>query len=99
MSATTKAYEDKISAQLQLAKAQLEELEARAKGQAAQAEIEAVSHLKATKQEIDKKHQDLKTGGEAKAEQVKAQIDAEMARLKTGMEQLAAKLKSPKASA
>ncbi len=42
MNATTKAYEEKISAQLQQTRTQLEELEARAKGKMAQAEIETI---------------------------------------------------------
>jgi DNA repair exonuclease SbcCD ATPase subunit len=90
---TTKAYEEKISSQLQQTKAQLEELEARAKGKMAQAEIETINHLKAKQQEIEKKRQDLKTSGDAKVEQVKAEIDAEMAKFKTSLEQLATKLK------
>jgi hypothetical protein len=94
MNATTKAYEEKISAQLQQTRAQLEELEARAKGKLAQAEIETISHLKAKHQEIEKKRQDLKTSADAKAEQVKAEIDAEMAKFKTSLEQLTTKLKS-----
>jgi tRNA U54 and U55 pseudouridine synthase Pus10 len=95
---TTKAYEDKISAELQLAKAQIEEFEARAKGKMAQAEIETIRHLKAKRHEIEKKSQELKASGEAKVEQVKAEIDAELAKFKTGVEQLATKLKSFKAS-
>ncbi len=91
---TLKAYEEKIGAQLQQAKAQLEEFEARAKGKAAQAEIDTINQLKVKKQEIEKKHQDLKTSGDAKVEQVKAEIDTEMAKFKASLEQLATKLKS-----
>jgi len=35
--------------------------------------------LKAKHQEIDKKRQELKTAGDAKVEQVKAEIDPELA--------------------
>ena len=99
-SVTTKAYEEKISAQLQQAKAQLGELEAHAKQKMAQAEIDTVNHLKTKQQEIDKKRQDLKTAGEAKAEQVKTEIDTELAKLKTSLGELAAKLKvEPRAKA
>lgn len=95
---TTKAYEDKISAELQLAKAQIEEFEARAKGKMAQAEIDTISHLKAKRHEIEKRRQELKASGQAKVEQVKAEIDAEMTKFKNGVEQLATKLRSFKAS-
>ncbi len=99
-SVTTKAYEEKISAQLQQAKAQLGELEASAKGKMAQAEIDTINHLKTKQQEIDKKRQDLKTTGDAKVEQVKAEIDAEVAKLKTSLAELATKLKvEPRAKA
>ena len=99
-SVTAKAYEEKISAQLQQAKAQLGELEASAKQKMAQAEIDTVNHLKTKQQEIDKKRQDLKTAGEAKAEQVKTEIDSELAKLKTSLGELAAKLKvEPRAKA
>ena len=97
---TTKAYEEKISALLQQAKAQLGEFEARAKGKAAQAEIDTINHLKTKQQEIDKKRQDLKTTGEAKVEQIKTEIDAEVAKLKTSLAELATKLKvEPRAKA
>jgi F0F1-type ATP synthase membrane subunit b/b' len=90
---TTKAYEEKISAQLQQAKAQLGEFEARAKGKAAQAEIDTINRLKTKHEEIDKKRQDLRTVGEAKVDQAKAEIDAEVAKLKTSLAGLATKLK------
>ena len=90
---TIKAYEEKISALLQQVKAQLGEFEAHAKGKMAQAEIDTISRLKTKHQEIEKKRQDLKTTGEAKVEQVKAEIDAELAKLKTSVADLATKLK------
>lgn len=90
----TKAYEEKISAQLQQAKAQLGDFEARAKGKMAQAEIDTVNRLKTKHQGIDKKRQDLKTSGQAKVGQAKAEIDTELAKLKTSMAELATKLKA-----
>lgn len=99
-SVTTKAYEEKISAQLQQAKAQLAELEARAKGKMAQGEIDTINHLKTKHQEIDKKRQELKTIGDAKVDQVKAEIDAEVAKIKASLAELATKLKvEPRAKA
>jgi hypothetical protein len=87
-----KLYEEKISAQLQQAKLQLEQFEARAKEKKAQAEIETINALKTKKRQIDKKRQDLQRSGEAKVAQIKAEIDAEAAKLKTSLEQLATKL-------
>ena len=91
-----KAYQDKVNAQLQEAKALLNGFEAHAKGKMAQSEIEAITRLKAKHQEIEKKvHQDLKTTGEvAVAAKVKADIDAEVGKFKTSVDQLAAKFKS-----
>ncbi|HTC91892.1 MAG TPA: hypothetical protein VK699_00385 [Terriglobales bacterium] len=92
-SVSTKAYEEKISAQLQQAKAQLEELHSRAKDKMAQAEIDTINNLKTRQQEIEKKRQDLKTTGDAKVEQVKTEIDTELAKLKNSLGELATKLK------
>jgi DNA repair exonuclease SbcCD ATPase subunit len=92
-SITTKAYEEKINAQLQQVKSQLEEFEARAKGKMAPAEIETINQLKAKQQELEKKRQDLKTASDSKIEEVKAQIEPELAKLKTSLEQLATKFK------
>lgn len=89
---TIKAYEEKIKAQLDQAKAQLGEVEARAKGKAAQAEIDTVHRLKTKQQEIEKKSQVLKTIGDAKAAQVKAEIDADLSKLKAAVAELNAKL-------
>ncbi len=90
----TKAYEEKINAQLQQAKAQLGDFEARAKGKMAQAEIDTVNRLKTKHQEIDKKRQNLKTSDQAKVGQAKAEIGTELAKLKTSMAELATKLKA-----
>jgi predicted RNase H-like nuclease (RuvC/YqgF family) len=94
--AEIKAYQDKVNAQLQEAKALLDGFEAHSRGKLAQSEIDAISRLKAKNQEIDKKlHHDLKAAGEvAIAAKVKADIDAEMAKFKTSVDQLAAKFKS-----
>ena len=89
-----KAFEDKLSAQLQDAKAKLEGIEAQAKGKMAQAEIDALNGLKTKRQEIDKKRQDLKASGEAKAAQIKADVEADMAKFKTSLDQFSTKFKS-----
>lgn len=93
-SAAVKQYEEKINAQLQESKARLDLLEARAKEKKAQAKITTINNLKAKKQEINTKLQDLKTSGEAKAAQIKPEIDAEVAKIKTTLDQLSSKLAS-----
>ena len=98
--AEVKAYQEKINAQLQEAKAVLNGLEAHAKGKLAQSEIDAINRLKAKHQEIEKKvHHDLKTAGEvAVAAKVKTDIDSEVAKFKSSLDQLSAKVKSQSAA-
>ena len=92
--AEMKAYQEKVNAQLQEAKAVLNGLEAHAKGKLAQSEIDAINRLKAKHQEIEKKvHHDLKTAGEvAVAAKVKTDIDSEVAKFKASLDQLSAKV-------
>ncbi len=98
--AEIKAYQEKVNAQLQEAKAALNGFEARAKGKLAQSEIDTIAHLKAKNQEIDKKvHHDLKATGEVTlAAKIKSDIDAEMTKFKASLDKLNAKVKSQPAS-
>jgi len=97
--AEAKAHEDKISAQLHEAKALLDEIEAQAKKKKAQAEIETITDLKARKQEIDKKWQDLKSAGEAKVgAHIKADIEADIAKFKASLDHFRTKRKSHSAA-
>ena len=94
--AEIKAYQEKINAQLEEAKAVLNGVEAHAKGKLAQSE----NHLKTKHQEIEKKvHHDLKTAGEvAVAAKVKSDIDAEVTKFKASVDQLSQKVKSQPAA-
>ena len=92
--AEMKAFEEKVSAQLQEAKAKIDEIEAQVKGKLAQAEIDAIKFFKTTRQEIDKKRQDLRTSSETRAAQLKSEIEADVAKLKTSLEQFSTKVKS-----
>jgi len=98
--AEIKAYQEKINAQLQEAKAVLNGVEAHAKGKLAQSEIDTLNHLKTKHQEIEKKvHHDLKTAGEvAVAAKVKSDIDAEVTKFKASVDQLSQKVKSQPAA-
>jgi superfamily II DNA/RNA helicase len=72
--AEIKAYQEKVRAQLQEAKAVLNGFEAHAKSKLAQSEIDTITRLKAKNQEIDNKvHRDLKAAGAvAVAEKIKS---------------------------
>ena len=98
--AEIKAYQEKINAQLQEAKAVLNGFEAHAKGKLAQSEIDTINRLRAKNQEIEKKvHQNLKTAADvAVAAKVKSDIDTEMSQFKTSLDQLSAKIKSQSAA-
>jgi len=96
-SATLKAYQDKITAQLQEAKAKLEQFEAKAKEKKAQAEIDTINSLKTAKQHIDRKLQDLKTTHDSNVTRAKADIAADVARLTGSIEELGTKFKTSSA--
>jgi predicted nucleic acid-binding Zn-ribbon protein len=85
------AFEENVSAQWEKSKSQMKEIEALAKGNASQAESDAVNRLKNKGQEIDKKVQDLKTSTDTKA---KAAIEADMAKFNVLLGQVATTLKS-----
>ena len=91
--ATLKAYEDKVRAQLQEAKAKLDQVNAKAKEKQAQAELDVVGRLNASKQNIEKKLQDLKTTDDVQVSRAKADIDADVASFKSSVNELAGKVK------
>ena len=93
-SAVIKAYQDKIGAQIQEAKAKLELLDATARQKKAQAEIAAIASLKTTKQNIETRLKDLKTTHESNVSRAKAEIDADVAKFKSSLDELGAKLKA-----
>jgi len=92
-SATLKAFEDKVTAQVQEGKAKLEQLEAKAREKGAQSELDAVNRLKATKENIHRKVQELKTTNEEHMARAQAAIDTDVAAFKARIEELGAKLK------
>jgi predicted neutral ceramidase superfamily lipid hydrolase len=91
--ATLKAYQDKIKNQVREAKTKLEELEAKAREQQAQAETATINRLKTTKESIDRKVQNLTTTNEAQLAQAKADVEAEAAKFKSSVDELATKFK------
>ena len=86
-----KAFEEKVSAELQAAKSQIETIEKNAKGKLQQAQIEAINAFKAWTQELDKKRQSLKTSAVAQAAQLKTEIEADIAKFKGSLAELHSK--------
>jgi hypothetical protein len=93
-SAALKAYEDKVNAQIREAKAKLEQVEASAKEQLAQAQIKTIDQLKTTRQNLERKVRDLKTTHEANLEHAKADLTAEIAKFTASIDQLATEFKA-----
>ncbi len=93
MDADLKRYHEAIDSHLQQVKAQLELFEARAREKSAEAEIEAIKTLRATKQQLEAKQKELQAAVGPTAEKIKAEIDAGVVSLKGSVDRLAAKLK------
>jgi hypothetical protein len=92
MNAQTKAYEEKIRAELQQAKSRLEEFEASSKAEDKQAANDLINQAKRTHEKIEKQLQKLNTSAAEEMEQEKAEIDAGIAKLRAGLTELAAKV-------
>ena len=88
MDAHTKAYEEKVRAELQQAKSQLEEFEARSKAQDKRVATDLINQLKKTHQRIEKERQKLETSAVEEMEQEKTEIDAGLDKLRAGRHNL-----------
>ena len=84
-----KAYEAKVTSQLEQAKKKLYELEGYFKGK--KLELDAIHGLITTHKEIEKKASELKTVAETKVAQVKAEIDTKLATFNAKLAELAEK--------
>lgn len=94
--AEMKANHEKVSAQFDEVKALIQQIEAHARKNKAQTEIERLNDLKSKKQSIEKRWQKLlKTTGEAAlALKVKADIEADLAKLKSSLQEVSAGLQT-----
>jgi hypothetical protein len=100
MNANIEAYRDKVHAELQQAKAQLVELEARSEAEDEEAGRDLINQLKSTHHEIEQQREKLETSAVEDVEQEQAEIDAGIARLKSGLAELDRRLRSgPRAEA
>ena len=93
-SAALKAYEEKVNTQIQESKTKLEQLEAKAKQKSAQAELNAINSLKGTRENIQRKVQDLRTTNENQMARAQTAIDADVTAFKARVEELSAKLQT-----
>ena len=89
------AYEDKIAAQIHAANTRIDELEAKARPRRVQAEITAISSLKAARQNIERMLVDLKTTRDAQVARGKADIDAAIVAFQASLEDFRRKFTTP----
>jgi len=95
----TEAQKEKIKAKLQEAKTRLDEMDATARKEKAQAVTDAITALRAKRDEIQTRIQELRGGNDARASQIKAEIDAKLVKFEEEMSKLGAKLKSQSTTA
>jgi uncharacterized protein (DUF3084 family) len=88
MDEAIKAHNQKIRGELQKAKSQLEELEARSEAEDEQVARYVVNQLKSAHHEIDKKLGQIETSAAEEVEQEQAEIDAGIAKLRYGLAEL-----------
>jgi hypothetical protein len=88
----TKAFDKKVRAELQKAKSQLDEFEARSKAEDEQAAMQLVNQLKNTHRQIDQKRQEIEMSAIGEMEQEQAEIDANIDKLRQGLAELDRKL-------
>jgi len=83
---TLQAYEDRIAAQIRAANARIDEFEAKARPRRAQAEVAAIDGLKSARKNIERKLVDLKTTGDSRVAQAKADIDKAVVTFQASLE-------------
>jgi len=87
-----KAAEDKIEAQVKTAQAKLDVLKLKAHAAKAVTAVAAIAELVKRKRAIDQKLSELKTSGESKYRQAKADIESHVADLEKSMQAIEANL-------
>jgi ribosome-binding protein aMBF1 (putative translation factor) len=87
-----KAFEMKLDAELELAQARMQKLEAAAREKKAKAEIAAIDAARHLVHRIEKTRHSLHESTGKKAAEVQADIETARAQLHKSLEQLAAKL-------
>ena len=88
-----KAFEMKLGAELEKTQARLQQLEARAREQKAQAAIDAIDAARRLVSKINKTRQSLHEATGNKVAEVQSEIEAAKTQLNESLEKLALKLK------
>jgi hypothetical protein len=92
--AARKAVYDKVESQIHTFEAQVATLKAKAESAKANAELTAIANLATAKRALDAKAAELKTAGEAKFEQVKADVERHLAAFDDSLQAIASRINS-----
>ena len=90
--AARKAVYDKVESQIHTFEAQVATLKAKAESAKAEAELAAIANLATAKRVLDAKVTELKSAGETKFEQAKADVERRLAEFDQSLQALASKL-------
>jgi outer membrane murein-binding lipoprotein Lpp len=89
-----KAIEDKIEAQVKTIEAKLDALKLKAEAAKAIAEVKAIADLVTKRRALAQKLSDLKTSGEGKYQQAKADIESRVTELEQSVQAMESKFKA-----
>jgi hypothetical protein len=87
------SFEQKVKAQIEEANAKLHQLQATAKEKRTEAEAAAIAKLNTSREEIDRRVQDMKATHQEHVARAKSEIEADVARFKASVDEIAAKFK------
>jgi len=90
--AARKAVYDKVESQIHTFEAHVATLKAKAESTKADAQLAAIANLATAKRALDATVAELKSTGEAKFEQVKAEVERRAAAFERSLQALAAKI-------
>ena len=90
--AARKALYDTVGSQIHTFEAQVATLKAKAESAKADAEVAAIANLVTAKRVLDAKVAELKSAGEARFEQVKADVERRVAEFDKSLQALASRL-------
>ena len=92
VTAARKAVYDKVESQIHTFEAQVGTLKAKAESAKADAELAAIANLAAAKRVLDAKAAELKSAGEAKFEEVKAEVGRRAAEFERSLQAIASRI-------
>jgi hypothetical protein len=93
MNEAAERYDQKIRTELQKAKSQIEELEARSQAEDEQAVTELISQIKNTYHNVEKKREEIETSAFEEMEQERTEIDAGIDELRARLAELDRRMK------